>query len=164
MVKLLLQLALVGVVLAACDGGGTTAPLPTPPPAVTLTRVPTALPEPTLTPLLLPTSLVTPGPAPTGNSRFAVITEADWQSGPESAPANIIIYSDFQCENCATLAPMLTLLREEYPDDFRLVYRHYPLAQHDKAILAATAAEAAGAQGRFWEMHDLLFARQAAWS
>ena len=164
MVKLLLQLALLGVLLAACGSASTNTPFPTPPPVVTLTRAPTALPEPTLTPLMLPTSLVTAGPAPTGNSRFAVITEADWQSGPESAPANIIIYSDFQCANCATLAAMLSLLREEYPDDFRLVYRHYPLGQNDKAILAATAAEAAGAQGAFWEMHDLLFARQSAWA
>jgi cyclophilin family peptidyl-prolyl cis-trans isomerase/protein-disulfide isomerase len=157
-----LNLALLCVLLAACGGAATPLNLPTPPPAATLTRVPT-LPVATLTPLFLPTADVTPGTAPTDNSLFAVVTEDDWLSGPESAPATIVEYSDFQCEYCATMAAMLTLLRQEYPDDFRLVFRHYPLPQHDKAVLAAVAAEAAGAQDKFWQMHDLLFQRQAAW-
>ncbi len=60
---------------------------------------------------------------------------------------------------------MLAQIRQEYPDDFRLVYRHFPLIdKHDKAQLAAEAAEAAGAQGKFWEMHDLLYAKYAAWA
>ncbi len=59
---------------------------------------------------------------------------------------------------------MLAQLHQEYPDDVRIVYRHFPLVDlHDKAQLAAEASEAAGAQGRFWEMHDLLFEQQAAW-
>jgi cyclophilin family peptidyl-prolyl cis-trans isomerase/protein-disulfide isomerase len=163
MTKLGLQLMLVSLLVAACGGPSATTVLPSPPPVATLTRVP-SLPVSTPTPLMLPTALVTDGPAPTESSLFAVISEADWQSGPETAPATILQYSDFQCEYCATLAPMLTLLREEYPDDFRLVFRHYPLPQHDKAILAAVAAESAGNQGQFWEMHDLLFKRQAAWT
>jgi cyclophilin family peptidyl-prolyl cis-trans isomerase len=60
---------------------------------------------------------------------------------------------------------VLAQIAEEFPDDVRLVYRHFPLIEiHDKAQLAAEAAEAAGAQARFWEMHDLLFANQAAWA
>ena len=159
-----LTLCVLGLSVAACTGAGGAADLPTPPPAATLTRVPTQRPESTPTPLLLPTSMVTPGPTPTDNSLFAVVSADDWQSGSETAPSTLIVYSDFQCEYCATVAPMLTLLRREYPDDFRLVFRHYPLPQHDKAILAAVGAEAAGAQDKFWEMHDLLFARQAAWA
>ena len=59
---------------------------------------------------------------------------------------------------------MLAQIQKEYPDDVRIVYRHFPLSDiHDKAQLAAEAAEAAGAQGKFWEMHDLLFEKQAAW-
>ncbi|MGH2523357.1 MAG: peptidylprolyl isomerase, partial [Anaerolineales bacterium] len=63
------------------------------------------------------------------------------------------------------LAPVLAQLHTEYPDDVRIVYRHFPLFEtHDKARLAAEAAEAAGAQDKFWEMHDLLFENQAAWA
>ena len=59
---------------------------------------------------------------------------------------------------------MLAQLRREFPGDLRLVYRHFPLPQHDKAVLAALAAEAAGAQDSFWEMHELLYERQADWA
>lgn len=59
---------------------------------------------------------------------------------------------------------MLARLAERYPNDVRLVYRHFPLDNHDKAPLAAEAAEAAGAQGKFWEMHDLLYAKYTEWS
>ncbi|MBL8045385.1 MAG: peptidylprolyl isomerase [Anaerolineales bacterium] len=59
---------------------------------------------------------------------------------------------------------MLAQLVEKYPNDVRLVFRHFPLPIHDKAILAAEATEAAGAQGKFWEFHDLLFERQEEWS
>jgi len=59
---------------------------------------------------------------------------------------------------------VLAQLQQEYPDDVRIVYRHFPLVDiHDKAQLAAEASEAAGAQGKFWKMHDLLFEQQAAW-
>lgn len=60
---------------------------------------------------------------------------------------------------------MLAQLSEDYPEDIRIVYRHFPLISiHDKASLSTQAAEAAGAQGNFWEMHDLLFASQGEWS
>lgn len=60
---------------------------------------------------------------------------------------------------------MLARIQEQYPQDVRVIYRHFPLISiHDKAALATQAAEAAGAQGKFWEMHDLLFERQADWS
>jgi cyclophilin family peptidyl-prolyl cis-trans isomerase len=60
---------------------------------------------------------------------------------------------------------VLTRLQTEYPDDLRVAYRHFPLMSiHDKAALATQAAEAAGIQGKFWEMHDLLFANQSGWS
>jgi cyclophilin family peptidyl-prolyl cis-trans isomerase len=71
---------------------------------------------------------------------------------------------------CAHLAPVLAQIREEYPDEVRHVFRHNPLIGtpenifHDKAALSAQAAEAAGKQGKFWEMHDLLFTEQRAWA
>jgi cyclophilin family peptidyl-prolyl cis-trans isomerase len=59
---------------------------------------------------------------------------------------------------------VLALVQQKYPEDVRIVYRHFPLVSiHDKAALAAQAAEAAGVQGKFWEMHDLLFQRQQEW-
>src|SRR5512133_1084378 len=55
-------------------------------------------------------------------------------------------------------------LEKDYPDDVRVVFRHFPLPQHDKSRLAAQAAEAAGIQGKFWEMHDLIFKEQDTWA
>jgi cyclophilin family peptidyl-prolyl cis-trans isomerase/predicted DsbA family dithiol-disulfide isomerase len=81
----------------------------------------------------------------------------------------IIEYSDFQSPACASITPVLEQFLNQYPDDVRLVFRHFPLIGtperpiHDKAALAAQAAEAAGLQGMFWEMHDQLFSRQEEW-
>lgn len=101
---------------------------------------------------------------PTGDSPFPPVTDRDWQQGSEAARVTIIEYADFQCPYCAELAPALSRLRKEYPQDFRLVFRHFPLGSlHDKAHLAALAAEAAGAQGQFWGMHDVLYAQQLEW-
>ena len=58
----------------------------------------------------------------------------------------------------------LKRLEDAYPKDVRVIFRHYPLNIHDKAPLTAEAAEAAGAQGKFWPMHDLLFERQKEWT
>jgi cyclophilin family peptidyl-prolyl cis-trans isomerase/protein-disulfide isomerase len=93
--------------------------------------------------------------------------DSDWIKGPEDARVTIVEYADFQCPYCSIASSNLQTLLETYPEDVRIVYRHFPLASiHDKAILAAQAAEAAGLQGeeRFWEMHDLLYETQAVWS
>lgn len=92
------------------------------------------------------------------------VTDADWVRGPADAPVTLIEYSDFQCPGCARVAPLLAFLEEIHKDNLRVVYRHFPLSSiHDKAQITAEAAEAAGAQGRFWEMHDLLFQRYQEW-
>jgi protein-disulfide isomerase len=81
--------------------------------------------------------------------------------GNPDAPVTVIEYGDFECPYCAAAAPVLRLLVEESDGRVRLVFRHFPLADtHPHALTAALAAEAAGAQGAFWPMHDLLFARQ----
>ena len=81
--------------------------------------------------------------------------------GNPSAPVTVIEYGDFECPYCAAAAPVLRQLVEESDGQERLVFRHFPLAEnHPHALTAALAAEAAGAQGAFWPMHDLLFARQ----
>ncbi|MEX0748924.1 MAG: thioredoxin domain-containing protein [Candidatus Saccharimonadales bacterium] len=93
------------------------------------------------------------------------ITAEDHTRGPEDAALTLIEYSDFQCPACGGAEPLIQQMLAEYPDDVRLVYRHFPLTQiHAQAYDAARASEAAGRQDRFWEMHDLLFERQQNWS
>jgi Na+/H+ antiporter NhaA len=81
--------------------------------------------------------------------------------GPGAAPLTLIEYGDFECPFCGTATGVIDELRARMGDDLRYVFRHLPLTDvHPHAELAAQAAEAAGAQGRFWEMHDLLFKHQ----
>lgn len=106
-----------------------------------------------------------PTPGPTEQSLFSPVSAKDWIKGPDSATVTFTEYSDFQCPYCALLAPVLAQIQKEYPQDVRIVYRHFPLVTiHDKAALSAQAAEAAGKQDKFWEMHDLLFELQNEWS
>ena len=88
----------------------------------------------------------------------------DISFGPADAALSVVEYSDFQCPFCAEYAAMLTSLREKYGDQVKFVYRFYPLANHEYATITAKAAYAAFLQGKFWEMHDLLFANQKEWS
>lgn len=97
-------------------------------------------------------------PDPSEESLFPEVSEADWVEGPEDAAVTLVVYSDFQCPICIAFEPVLEQLQAAYPDDLRVVFRHYPLTSlHDKAFLAASAAEAAGLQGKFWEMKAILF-------
>jgi protein-disulfide isomerase len=77
--------------------------------------------------------------------------------GNPKASVTIVEYSDFQCPFCARVQPLLTQVLEKYPDDVRLVFKHFPLSFHKAARPAAIASQAAQEQGKFWEMHDLLF-------
>ena len=83
--------------------------------------------------------------------------------GAKRAVVTIVEFADFQCPYCGQMAPVLKQILERYPDDVRLVYRQLPLNNiHANAMHAAEASVCAGAQGKFWEMHDALFANQAA--
>ena len=85
--------------------------------------------------------------------------------GAVSAGVTIIEYSDFQCHYCKMAAPVMNQVLAAYPNDVRLVFRNFPLRRnHLQAQLAAQAAEAAAAQGKYFEMHDRLFDRQEEWS
>ncbi len=96
---------------------------------------------------------------------IAPISESDWVRGPADAPITLLLYSDFDCSTCADLAAVLSDLLAMHPDDIRLVFRDFPLLTiREKASLAAQAAASAGEQGKFWEMHDLLFARYDEWA
>jgi protein-disulfide isomerase len=89
------------------------------------------------------------------------IAEGGTAVGPAGAAALLVTFSDFQCPFCARLAGSLAALRRQYPDRFRMVYRHFPLRTiHPHAWAAALASECAAAQDRFERFHDELYARQ----
>jgi Na+/H+ antiporter NhaA len=89
--------------------------------------------------------------------------ERDHLRGPNDAPVTLVEYGDYECPNCGQAEPVIRQLLAAFGNDLRYVFRHLPLVDvHEHAQLAAEAAEAAGAQGRFWELHDLLFAHQDA--
>ncbi|MBI4849984.1 MAG: thioredoxin domain-containing protein [Nitrospirae bacterium] len=77
--------------------------------------------------------------------------------GNKNAPAAIVEFSDFQCPYCSQLQQTLSEVLKAYPKEAKLVFKHYPLPFHQQAMNAAKAAEAAKEQGKFWEMHDLIF-------
>ena len=87
---------------------------------------------------------------------------ADHILGPSQAAVTVVEYGDFECPNCKQAAPAVKLLLARFTGRVRFVYRHFPLeGVHPHALHAALAAEAAAGQGRFWEMHDLLFENQS---
>lgn len=93
------------------------------------------------------------------------VTAVDHVLGKETATVTLFEYSDFECPACQAYFPIVKQVLAQYPDDVRLVYRHFPLRTiHPNAEGAARAAEAAGKQGKFFEMHDLLFNNQTSWS
>lgn len=89
------------------------------------------------------------------------ITAVDHTLGQAHAPVTVVEYGDFECPTCKQAAPSLKLLLQHFPGQVRLVFRHFPIEEvHPHALMAAEASEVAAAQGKFWQMHDLLFANQ----
>lgn len=76
----------------------------------------------------------------------------------------LVEFGDFQCPACGQAAPTIEKLIQDYQGKITVVFRHFPLPQHKNALAAAEAAEAVGAQGKFWEMYASLYANQAEWS
>jgi protein-disulfide isomerase len=99
----------------------------------------------------------------TPEPRLAVpVGSEDHVIGSDSAGITLVEYGDFECPYCARAAPVVSELRRVFGDDLRFVFRNMPLAEiHPHAEHAAQAAEAVALQGRFWEMHDLLFGHRA---
>ena len=183
-------MAATGMLLAACRAPAPALTLPPPPPTATLrpsasptpwpspafpTVIPSVTAAPSLTPAPSPTAAVlsqTVAPPLTATPVISQVTASDWVTGPVTAPVTIIEYSDYQCASCALLASVLLQIRRDFPQDVRVVHRHFPMIwltqdgkpAHDKAELATEAAEAAGAQGKFWEMHAVLFASYSQWA
>lgn len=104
------------------------------------------------------------GPQNQGNVVLDAISEGDWVTGNKESKVILIEYADFQCPACGAYYPLIKELIKEQGANFKLVYRHFPLQQHQNAKPAAYSAEAAGKQGKFWEMESMIFERQRDWS
>lgn len=116
--------------------------------------------------LLFSGRILNPAPTPaTSEEASALLTIAsdDYVVGPENAPATLIEYLDFECEACGAYFPLVKQLEEELPNDVRVVRRYFPLPGHRNGLPAALAVEAAARQGKYNEMHDLLFTEQKNW-
>ena len=94
----------------------------------------------------------------------APVTSTDNVEGPSTAPVTVVEYGDFQCPACSTYSFIVERLFNVASSSVRIVFRHFPLPQHQNAIAAARVAEAAGNQGKFWEMYSLLYTNQNDWS
>jgi protein-disulfide isomerase len=90
------------------------------------------------------------------------VGKSDHAQGPENAPVTLVEYGDYQCPYCADMNPMIKAIAKAMGSQLRFVFRHMPLLEmHPYSQHAAEAAEAAGAQGRFWEMHDAILQQQS---
>jgi protein-disulfide isomerase len=96
--------------------------------------------------------------APTGRAEDVHVR------GAADAPVILEEYGDFQCPPCGRLAEPLQQIEKDYGSRLKVIFRNFPFPIHEHAHEAAYAAEAAGLQGRFWEMHDLLYREQATWA
>lgn len=94
---------------------------------------------------------------------FPPVSVDDHIKGAATSTVVLVEYLDFECEACGAYYPVVKQLEEEYGDRVTFVARYYPIQSHRNALPAAYAAEAASRQGKFWEMHDLLFTRQKEW-
>jgi protein-disulfide isomerase len=104
---------------------------------------------------------VPPNQPPTGD---VVGAEPSHKLGPDSAKVKLEEFGDFQCPPCGMLHPILVQMHKEFGNDLQIIFREFPLVPaHQHAIAAASASEAAGLQGKFWEMHDLLYDHQKDW-
>lgn len=89
------------------------------------------------------------------------VSDRDHRQGPDNAPATLVEYGDYECPFCGEAYPIVKRVHKELGDELLFVFRNFPLTTaHPHAEQAAEAAESAGAQGKFWEMHDALYENQ----
>jgi len=96
------------------------------------------------------------------NKVFDIPVATSPAKGPADAPVTMVEFSDFQCPFCARTTPLIEQVLQAYPKEVKFVYKEYPLPMHRNAMDASRAALAAHKQGKYWEMHDKLFANQRA--
>lgn len=109
----------------------------------------------------------------TSNETKAVVSENtaelltvapdDYIKGKVGGPVTLIEYVDFECEACGAYFPLVKQLEKDFPEQLQIVIRYFPLPGHRNGMTAAFAVEAAGQQGKFFEMHDLLYTEQKNW-
>jgi len=93
-----------------------------------------------------------------------MVSESDWTKGAKDSKVTLVEYSDFECPACGYFFPIAEEVTTKYKDKISFTYRHFPLIQHKYALDAAYASEAAGKQGKFWEMYKKIFESQGEWS
>ncbi len=96
-------------------------------------------------------------------SELLAVQSDDYVKGNPNAPVTLVEYLDFECEACGAYFPLVKQLEQEFPNDLRIVLRYFPLPGHANGLPAALAVEAAARQGKYKEMHDLLFTEQKNW-
>jgi cyclophilin family peptidyl-prolyl cis-trans isomerase/protein-disulfide isomerase len=167
---IIMLVVLLALLAAACAPASTPAPTPTQLPANDYSTQATDEPqakatEPAAAANTPAANAPAATPAATPDIEKVIKPQPnDWKRGPDGAGVTIIEWSDFQCPYCAAVAPQLKRLADAYPNDVQIVFRHFPLPSHPLSLISAQAAEAAGAQGKFWEMNDMIFANQETWS
>jgi protein-disulfide isomerase len=120
------------------------------------TETPTPAPPTNTATVANPAGTPTPPPEPGAEPAHVL--------GSANAPVKLEEFGDFQCPPCGMLHPVLKSLEAEFgPDKVQIIFREFPLPAHTHALAAANAAEAAGLQGKFWEMHDIIYEHQADW-
>jgi protein-disulfide isomerase len=97
------------------------------------------------------------------NQKLLEVVSDDYIKGNKDASVTIVEYLDFECEACGAYYPLVKQLAEEFKNEVRFVNRYFPLPGHKNGLPAALAAEAAGKQGKYWEMHNILFDNQKSW-
>lgn len=93
-----------------------------------------------------------------------ILSNVKHSKGNTDAKIKIVEFADFQCPACGTAYPIVKKVIEANSDKVYYAFRHFPLPSHNNGKIAGQAAEAAGNQGKFWEMHDMLFEKQSEWS
>lgn len=107
-------------------------------------------------------------PANTNNSPLAdpklLIKDDSHKIASSSAKVNLVEFGDYQCPACGAAHPIVKRILEDYSGRINFIFRNFPLAQHKNALIAAEVAEAAGEQGKYWEMYNKLYENQTQWS
>ena len=111
-----------------------------------------------------PTATASPGQTQTQRQPPQPGAPNPYSRGNPASRVTVEEFSDFQCPACAGVEPGLRRVMKDYEDRVQFIFRNYPLQMHKYAFLASRAAEAAGLQGKFWEMHDMLYDNQKEWS
>jgi protein-disulfide isomerase len=103
--------------------------------------------------------------APNGDDSSKAVQASNHTYGDGKKGVTLVEYGDLQCPACGQYFPLVKQIKEEFKGDITFQFRHFPLIQiHPSALLAAKSAEAAGLQGKFFEMHDLMYENQTTWS